>query len=581
MGRRCCAVCRSRDWHKEPASGLITCSEGHVLQNYRNETTETTELGPHALRKRTLKSGRAKQETLSKANALSFHGPRARYHYFECLQLLLRKQVAALIREWKLPPEFEVVCRDVWALHLSLLPHPPSPEPYLHTLDNGGDNVSSVSSKSHDEDDPASSDSESDRKEDRETLLADLLREASQSESDGDDDAADPNGKATGKATAPTPKVRNRYEVPAGNIAVLMLACWTMRLPVMYMDFIRLIQGYKLPYLDPLRLLPPEMKRHLAKETVLMLSPRFPPNVLVLHALTSRLARLCWSAYGIHTPEVNAAPMLWRTVRAMNGNSTLYALTKSIANVLSLPLTLHPSLAPALVQSRRKDPRQHKSDNVPPELALVAALIVVLKLVYGLDGTERRVPCPMMSTDPACALPRLDDFLASLGQCPEEELFSAVGGHVNALDLGDTELDLYLDFCQRALLGNEEPDKGECVSDGCQEATNPTNANAAMREGEGVGGRRARRAVVLASGDSDAIRPGVVKIFNTLDALGSVPRAYATVLEAAAGFAGLAVDDVAGVVERLERRLGRLAEVDRKGKVAAIDAEQSLLTEVY
>jgi len=37
-----------------------------------------------------------------------YHGARARYHYFQCLQLLLRKQVVALTILWNLPPEFEV-----------------------------------------------------------------------------------------------------------------------------------------------------------------------------------------------------------------------------------------------------------------------------------------------------------------------------------------------------------------------------------------------------------------------------------------------------------------------------------------
>ena len=37
-----------------------------------------------------------------------YHGARAQYHYFQCLQLLLRKQVAVLMRLWDLPPEFEV-----------------------------------------------------------------------------------------------------------------------------------------------------------------------------------------------------------------------------------------------------------------------------------------------------------------------------------------------------------------------------------------------------------------------------------------------------------------------------------------
>lgn len=30
--RRRCPTCGSKQWHKEPSSGLIACSEGHVLQ---------------------------------------------------------------------------------------------------------------------------------------------------------------------------------------------------------------------------------------------------------------------------------------------------------------------------------------------------------------------------------------------------------------------------------------------------------------------------------------------------------------------------------------------------------------------
>ena len=41
-----------------------------------------------------------------------YHGDRARFHYYQCLQLLFRKQVAALTTLWKLPPEFEV-CRPL------------------------------------------------------------------------------------------------------------------------------------------------------------------------------------------------------------------------------------------------------------------------------------------------------------------------------------------------------------------------------------------------------------------------------------------------------------------------------------
>ena len=179
-----------------------------------------------------------------------YHGARARFLYFECLQLVLRKQIAVLRREWGLPDKFEVrrtrvecvlhaawllrwpgvqvVCRDVWALHLSLLPRPPvsEEEVYGDVEEDGSDGESSSSSRSS-----GSSESSQD------TLLAELMGEVSGSSS-GTDDGADGGGK--GKERAPRwVSARNRYEKPVGNVAVLMVACWVMRVPVMYGDIVR------------------------------------------------------------------------------------------------------------------------------------------------------------------------------------------------------------------------------------------------------------------------------------------------------------------------------------------------------
>lgn len=97
------------------------------MQNYRNETNEAEDVGNHMMKKRTLKSNREKKERKSRVNLectflllvivtldahrytfLVYHGSRGRYLYFQCQQLILRKQVAALTRLWKLPKEFEV-----------------------------------------------------------------------------------------------------------------------------------------------------------------------------------------------------------------------------------------------------------------------------------------------------------------------------------------------------------------------------------------------------------------------------------------------------------------------------------------
>lgn len=69
--------------------------------------------------------------------------------------------------------------------------------------------------------------------------------------------------------------------------------------------------------------------------------------------------------------------------------ATIYILAKKVARVLSVPLMLHRTLASPLQQIKKKDPVWHKFDNAVPEVCLAATVIVVLKLVYGLDGKHR------------------------------------------------------------------------------------------------------------------------------------------------------------------------------------------------
>ncbi|KAF8505783.1 hypothetical protein F5888DRAFT_1798751 [Russula emetica] len=457
--RRKCNVCSSQQWHKEPATGLVVCSEGHVLQNYLNETYETYEHGTLQGRRRTLKSTREKRGRTSKANPELYYGARAQYLHFQCLQLLLRKQVAVLIQLWKLPTEFEIICRDLWALHLSLLPSPPPPEPLLHhqaTQGHVGEHASEETDTQGEKVSPDPSSPHGDDIEDNADVdeLLRELSESSSSEDDKDDDSGQPRPKP--EASGRKLKLFSRNG-PASNIALLMVACWTLRLPVMYLDFIRLIESYDLPYLEALHHLPTTMVRHLTKHNVQALSPAHAPTALLLHSLTARLARRMLGSYKIHTPELNAAPMLWRVVRALGGSPVLYNLGKTAAHVLSLPLALHHTLAPRLGDLKDNDLESHKYDNVPPELALLVAVIVVLKMVYGLDGQPR---VSKNSTDPACALPRLKDYLLTLKEVKEacmrskESLLSA-SSSMSILDLDESTLNEYLELCQRGLLRPE------------------------------------------------------------------------------------------------------------------------------
>lgn len=67
----------------------------------------------------------------------------------------------------------------------------------------------------------------------------------------------------------------------------------------------------------------------------------------------------------------------------------MYQLSKKLGVVLSIPNTLHHTLAPMLKTLNGHEPQFHKMDNAPVEVALAATVVIVVKLVYGLDGTKR------------------------------------------------------------------------------------------------------------------------------------------------------------------------------------------------
>lgn len=69
--------------------------------------------------------------------------------------------------------------------------------------------------------------------------------------------------------------------------------------------------------------------------------------------------------------------------------AVMYLMAKKVAIDGCLPLALPSSLAPVLRRVKGKEPNGHVSDSVPVEAKLMSALIVVMKMVYGLDGMPR------------------------------------------------------------------------------------------------------------------------------------------------------------------------------------------------
>ena len=82
--------------------------------------------------------------------------------------------------------------------------------------------------------------------------MADLLRQASvtpSSSSSSEEDELDPSQKSKRTQSGANSKGKKKkksnhpYDTLAGNLAVLVVACWMMRLPLRYLDFIRSAQN--------------------------------------------------------------------------------------------------------------------------------------------------------------------------------------------------------------------------------------------------------------------------------------------------------------------------------------------------
>ncbi len=176
-----------------------------------------------------------------------------------------------MIEIWNLPPEFEVsclrlqsnsfpdtlqiVCRDFWALHLSLLPTPPPAEPYLHSQDEKPPFVATLKDDRNSDQESTGSTSDSsdssENEDEEDPGMADLMHEASESESSSNEDVEAGIDKRKGVSSDKRSKRSQRHDHPAGNLAVILCACWTLRVPLIYQDLIRYWNLYFRPKLCP------------------------------------------------------------------------------------------------------------------------------------------------------------------------------------------------------------------------------------------------------------------------------------------------------------------------------------------
>jgi len=132
-------------------------------------------------------------------------------------------------------------------LHLNLLPRPPPAEPYHYLREQKGNDAdvgdtklsldNAEESQLDDDGDINERQSSSSSSEEEDPELVELLRENSEFSS-SDEDKSHASRHTTKQGLQQSYRFIGTYDQPVNCIAVLVVACWAMRLPVMYKDFI-------------------------------------------------------------------------------------------------------------------------------------------------------------------------------------------------------------------------------------------------------------------------------------------------------------------------------------------------------
>ncbi|GAB1518925.1 hypothetical protein RhiTH_001990 [Rhizoctonia solani] len=484
--------------------------------NLQNESNEVTDMGAHTVHKRQLRVGRRLRAAVDKGNPDIYYGPRARYLYYQCRQLILRYQIDSLVASWDLPEEAKNVCRTIWLLALDVLPQPPPPQPWLYAQTDGSSERGgsaqeqgefSEAQTPEDTDEPEGlSDDEADIEAQMNQEIENLLREASETDSNPD---------------------IKKMDASEGQRAYNKNTRYTL-VPVIYSDFVSLINTYQLPYLSVVPLLPKNMEKHLSSALRQELTPPHAPTVAALHVITRRIARRLHLVHGVDIPELNAAPILWRAVRAFQGPPMLYTMVKILMERLKVPLTIHPALAPAPAPGVAK----YAGDWAPIEVTMSAIIIVCLKLVYGFREVTNVV---REEDDPAACFLPFSDYVAALREGKEghHKSFGRLLTSENdrtADTLTEKEIDRYLEVAERALktsrLGSLKSLRKPEINPNLEKATN-----------------------ILASEQ--------LTIWSPEDPLGALPPDYALLILTASSWSGVHNSNINHLVAILERRLKR------------------------
>lgn len=218
-------------------------------------------------------------------------------------------------------------------------------------------------------------------------------------------------------------------------------------------------------------------------------------------------------------------------------------------------------------------------DELPPEVSIAAAWVIVMKMIYGLDGQPRKA---IVYEDPVVGLPQETPWLKELCERFENGLFKTrnrgPSKKLNFISMPEDELDAFLNKSEEILLDHRAP-----IPDASRfplppfkpqpPSLIPLNTWAAYHSSlltiphtEISSSTHSSEPLPLTPGEK-------IRSYSTSDRAGMLPKQYETVLKCAAQSIGWKKSVLGKIVKVFERKLIRVKGVRNK-KLRALRARK-------
>ncbi|KAK4166005.1 putative ribosomal protein [Cladorrhinum sp. PSN259] len=358
-----CDECSSRRWYLQ--DGLRYCENGHQVQGYiQYDVDEEDNFGKigKTIRKKSEKKVKEKKQ---------LSGNEARKLYLECLQLLLRKQTAWLVKEKGFHPELESVCRDLWLLRVRDFPGLEKKAKDGEGGSSGMGTRQSGDGGGHEEGGMA-------------LFSSQTVEEDGEKEEDG--------VGGMGKKRKSKSWSSEIWVLPGvmDTLGMVYLACLLRQESVRIGDVWGWARNNQMPFLGAMDHVPKDWRERLpgwAHSSLLTRYARFKGSEL--HRSIMALMLGYKENHGMEFPTIPAPPLLYLYLRDLALPPELHQYTQRIYRLLEMRLSF---------PTRQASHDRNILLDIP-DVLLVASLIVATKQTYPFDGIRRY---PRDYNDPLC-----------------------------------------------------------------------------------------------------------------------------------------------------------------------------------